>query len=518
MANSALLGIPLLATSQAAKETTINTMVSYLERAMNDTITVPLAGGNYTITATDLQRYFMWQFTGAGGTSEITISPMKRLFAIDNLANGSDLTLKCGAATLTIPANGVVTVMATATPTLVSVTDSTVMGGGGGVSAFTGLSDTFASYTGKANHVLRIKNDLTGIESVALGISHLADVDVSPLADGDVLVWDESAGKFVATALDAGGGSSGSAVSTTVRITLTANLDTGAFIPGDTLDGIATAENDRVLLTAQTDALQNGIYVVTATGIERASDMAASDEPDQGLIVFSREGDIYGNTIWILESDDNSIGSSVLEFTQPRAGSFASLTDYDTSVVPTANMVLVYDDVTQKWKPTITSTSLPAGGTAGQALVKNSSTDYDWTFQTLVPEGGTTGQFLVKSSNDDFETEWVDPPTSSTSVREFVGTTDTALLADAGNIIAGNNAAAITATIPPNSSVAYPVGTTLTWWNKGAGLITIAPGSGVTLNESPGLTLTAYGQHSMIAALKVDADTWVASGNFGVDP
>jgi len=174
--------------------------------------------------------------------------------------------------------------------------------------------------------------------------------------------------------------------------------------------------------------------------------------------------------------------------------------------------------VTQKWKPTITSTSLPAGGTAGQALVKNSSTDYDWNFQTLVPEGGTTGQLLAKTSDDDFETEWVDPPTSSTSVREFVGTTDTALLADAGNIIAGNNAAAITATIPPSSSVAYPIGTTLTWWNKGAGLITIAPGSGVTLNESPGLTLTAYGQHSMIAALKVDTDVWVASGNFGVDP
>lgn len=50
---------------------------------------------------------------------------------------------------------------------------------------------------------------------------------------------------------------------------------------------------------------------------------------------------------------------------------------------------------------------LPAGGTAGQALVKNSSYDRDviWASVTI-PQGGTTGQALVKTSNNNYEVAW----------------------------------------------------------------------------------------------------------------
>ena len=50
------------------------------------------------------------------------------------------------------------------------------------------------------------------------------------------------------------------------------------------------------------------------------------------------------------------------------------------------------------------------GGTAGQVLMKISSTenDYAWQNPPSVPNGGTTNQLLAKKSNTDGDTKWVD--------------------------------------------------------------------------------------------------------------
>lgn len=56
---------------------------------------------------------------------------------------------------------------------------------------------------------------------------------------------------------------------------------------------------------------------------------------------------------------------------------------------------------------------VPTGGTAGQALVKTSGTDYDTEWADAgsgVPSGGTTGQALVKASNADGDVEWGNMP------------------------------------------------------------------------------------------------------------
>jgi hypothetical protein len=53
-------------------------------------------------------------------------------------------------------------------------------------------------------------------------------------------------------------------------------------------------------------------------------------------------------------------------------------------------------------------TGLPAGGTTGQQLEKDSGTDGDATWHTRghVPTGGTTGQVLAKVNGTDFNTTW----------------------------------------------------------------------------------------------------------------
>lgn len=98
------------------------------------------------------------------------------------------------------------------------------------------------------------------------------------------------------------------------------------------------------------------------------------------------------------------------------------------------------------------------------------------------------------------------------SVREFTGTTDTAVLADANNIILANNASAMTGTIPPNSSVAFKVGTVLTYINKGAGVLTLAQGAGVTIHPAPAFTLVSAGQWAVLSVLKIGTDEWVLTG------
>lgn len=60
----------------------------------------------------------------------------------------------------------------------------------------------------------------------------------------------------------------------------------------------------------------------------------------------------------------------------------------------------------------------------------------------------------------------------------------TLALTDAGETLEMNNGSARTITVPPNSSVAFPVGTEISVLAQGAGDVTIVAGSGVTLLSS----------------------------------
>lgn len=97
-------------------------------------------------------------------------------------------------------------------------------------------------------------------------------------------------------------------------------------------------------------------------------------------------------------------------------------------------------------------------------------------------------------------------PTSQT------GTTYTAVADDAEGYIQFNNAGAITFTIPANSSVAYPLGTLISWEQLGAGVVTVAGAGGVTLN-SRGALLNTNGQYAVVHAKKVGTDTWTVYGD-----
>ncbi len=69
-----------------------------------------------------------------------------------------------------------------------------------------------------------------------------------------------------------------------------------------------------------------------------------------------------------------------------------------------------------------------------------------------------------------------------------------------------------TVTVPPNSSVAIPVGTKILVNQNGSGQVVITPGSGVTVH-SPDNALRSRTQYSLITLIKTDTNTWLASGD-----
>jgi hypothetical protein len=92
----------------------------------------------------------------------------------------------------------------------------------------------------------------------------------------------------------------------------------------------------------------------------------------------------------------------------------------------------------------------------------------------------------------------------------------TAVLADGNNtIVTLANASANTFTIPPNSGVAFPVGTVLNFAQTGAGQTTITQGSGVTIT-SVGAVASAPKtrvQYSACSAVQTSANNWLVFGD-----
>lgn len=117
----------------------------------------------------------------------------------------------------------------------------------------------------------------------------------------------------------------------------------------------------------------------------------------------------------------------------------------------------------------------------------------------------TAGQVLTAAQQNALATAMV-------AINAQTGTSYTAVLSDDGKLITADNAAAIALTIPPNSSVAFGIGTQINIMQLGAGQVTITAGAGVTL-RSAGTKVKTNGQYSVATCVKIATDTWVLVGN-----
>jgi hypothetical protein len=131
--------------------------------------------------------------------------------------------------------------------------------------------------------------------------------------------------------------------------TLTANAN-GAL----SVDGVAVAVDDRVLVKDQAAALQNGFYKVTATGgagaafvLTRTPDADAASELTAGAFTFTEEGTANADNGYVLSTDGAvTLGTTAINFEQFSGAGQISAGNGLTKTGNTINAVGTADKIT----------------------------------------------------------------------------------------------------------------------------------------------------------------------------
>jgi hypothetical protein len=155
------------------------------------------------------------------------------------------------------------------------------------------------------------------------------------------------------------------------------------------------------------------------------------------------------------------------------------------------------------------------GGTTGQVLSKNSNTDMDFTWVTDAAgdiTGVTAGTGLTGGGTSGTVTLSFDYAVGNQAIENAQTASYTLVLTDAGKMVTMTVGSANNLTVPPNSSVAFPINTRIDLIQYGAGQTTIVAGAGVTIFSS-GSKLKLTGQYSGASLWKKASDTWVLVGD-----
>ena len=200
-------------------------------------------------------------------------------------------------------------------------------GGSGGITTFTGLSDTPNSYAGAANQFLRVNLGATGLEFVD------GDTLYLPLSGGtmDPGVHITMAGgtvkgvpspQFNSDAANkeyVDGIAAGLTVKESVHSATTGpiNLATQGLAG---IDGhVPYLDGERVLVKDQLDPTENGIYAAHTGPWTRTTDMdgTPANEVQGGTTTYVQDGIVNGNTSWVVIWHGNvDVGTDPMNWSQ----------------------------------------------------------------------------------------------------------------------------------------------------------------------------------------------------------
>jgi hypothetical protein len=185
------------------------------------------------------------------------------------------------------------------------------------------------------------------------------------------------------------------------------------------VDGVNLAEDDRVLVSGQTTASQNGLYFVSAVGTGadgtwiRTSDGNENGEIQAGMIVMVTEGTVYHDTQWKLTTNDPIIiGTTALTFViniLSQIGGANTQIQYNNAGTMGGSANLTWDGTTLYTNGAVSATGdiTSAGNVAAlnfnstsADLAENYDADADYAPGTVVVFGGNK-EITVSNKNHD---------------------------------------------------------------------------------------------------------------------
>ena len=175
----------------------------------------------------------------------------------------------------------------------------------------------------------------------------------------------------------------------------------------------------------------------------------------------------------------------------------------------TNNQVLIVNTATAsglQWSSSLTGLTLTSPLIDGSGIVFEGATadSFETTLTVVDPTADRTVTIPNESGTLALRDLTINPQTSTT----YLIATN---LSDNGRLITLNNASGITVTVPTNASAAYPIGSQINLAQIGAGQVTVAGTSGVTVNGTPGLKLRT--QYSLATLIKIGNDSWLLTGD-----
>lgn len=113
------------------------------------------------------------------------------------------------------------------------------------------------------------------------------------------------------------------AIKAPVRVATTANITLSGL---QTIDGVTVVEDDRVLVTSQTDQSQNGIYLATTGAWSRTADWNGARDATKGTRVYVNEGTSNGGKLFFVTTNNPiTIGTTNVLFGSETAGEFDAI-------------------------------------------------------------------------------------------------------------------------------------------------------------------------------------------------
>ena len=287
-----------------------------------------------------------------------------------------------------------------------------------------------------------------------------------------------------------------------------------------TIDGATVSVGNRILLRAQTDAKENGVYTVTAVGsvsapwvITRAADADnnPSGELATGDFVFVTSGSTNGSKGFIVSTTGTiTIGTTEITYAQFNAseaviaGAGITKTGETISIGTGAiTSAMILDG-------TIVDGDISTSAAIAQSKISGLSTSLDAKANVAAPT--FTGLVTVASNGIAF--------TDGTQTMEGVPSRTVIIQRTSSNTLSGverddliemSSTSPTTLTIPTDATFNFPIGTSIDVLQTNTGQVTIAGAGGVTVNATPGLKLRT--QWSSATLFKRAANTWVVYGD-----